>query len=267
MRKVLLLALLVFYCSTLFAQEQAVTGIMFAFPEEGEWLKQRMEAQDSIIIAQRIFYSGKLEGKPIILVESGVGLIAAAMTTQLLIDNFHPSQILFTGICGSLDPEYKIGDLAIPYKWVIHDYGYYDSSGFRLALREDKRFIYYLADSDLLSIAGEVAKQDIEFKKIEGRVPKIRFSASGASGNAFIDQKEKRQGLKYATGADIVDMESGAVAQVANANAVPVLIIRSCSDLAGGSGSSTAEDELEQFFKVAAENSARFLLEILKKIK
>ncbi len=240
---------------------------MFAFPEEGELLKQKMEMQDSTIMAQRVFYSGKLEEKPIILVQSGVGLIAAAMTTQLLIDSFHPSQILFTGICGSLDPEYQIGDFAIPYKWLIHDYGYYDSSGFRLAMREDKRFIYYLTDPDLLSLAGQVAKQGIGFNKIEGRVPAIKFSASGASGNSFIDQREKRQWLKSSTGADIVDMESGAVAQVANANEVPVLVIRSCSDLAGGSGSSTAEAELEQFFKVAADNSARFLVEILRRIK
>ena len=62
-------------------------------------------------------------------------------------------------------------------------------------------------------------------------------------------------------------MESAAVVQVANANNVPVLVIRICSDLAGGSGSSTADKELEQFFKVAADNSAAFLLEVLKNIK
>jgi hypothetical protein len=36
--------------------------------------------------------------------------------------------------------------------------------------------------------------------------------------------------------------------------------------LAGGSGSETATEELREFFKVAADNSAGFVLELLKNI-
>ena len=66
--------------------------------------------------------------------------------------------------------------------------------------------------------------------------------------------------------AQIVDMESAAVVQVARINGVPVLAVRSCSDLAGGSGSSTAKDEIQEFFEVAADNSASFVLEFLKQL-
>ena len=246
--------------------EESVIGLMFAFPEEGELLKQKLELTDSVKLAERIFYSGRLAGHQIVLVESGVGLVAAAMTTQLLIDRFKPENILFSGICGAVSSEYRIGDIAVPYKWIIHDFGVYDSSGFRLAQNQDKRFIYYAADPNLLSLAGESAKQNLGFHKIDSRIPAIRFSKIGSSGNSFIDQAQKRQWLK-GVGIEIVDMESGAVVQVANANLVPVLVIRSCSDLAGGSGSSTALKELEEFFKVATENSAIFLVEILKRIK
>lgn len=254
--------------STLAAIEQSVTGLMFAFPAEGELLKHKMEMKDSLKIANRTFYSGQLEGRKVILVESGVGLVAAAMTAQLLIDQFKPEQILFSGICGAVDANYKIGDIAVPIKWIIHDYGYYDSSGFHLAQREGKRFIYFITDPNLLSAAAIVAKsKSLKLKLIDSRVPQIRISKIGSSGNSFVDQKEKRGWLRNQAGAEIVDMESAAVVQVANANNVPVLVIRSCSDLAGGSGSSTAEKELEQFFKVAADNSAAFLLEVLKNIK
>jgi nucleoside phosphorylase len=53
---------------------------------------------------------------------------------------------------------------------------------------------------------------------------------------------------------------------VAKINGVPVLVVRSCSDLAGGTGSSTARDEIQEFFGVAADNSAGFVLEFLKQL-
>jgi nucleoside phosphorylase len=43
-------------------------------------------------------------------------------------------------------------------------------------------------------------------------------------------------------------------------------VVRSCSDLAGGSGSSTARDEIQEFFEVAADNSASFVLELLRQL-
>jgi adenosylhomocysteine nucleosidase len=67
--------------------------------------------------------------------------------------------------------------------------------------------------------------------------------------------------------AQIVDMESAAAVQAANINGVPILVVRSCSDLAGGSGSSTAGIEMESFMKVAADNSAAFVMELLKELR
>jgi adenosylhomocysteine nucleosidase len=104
-------------------------------------------------------------------------------------------------------------------------------------------------------------------KPIGERIPKVKIGGKGASGNSFIDQKEKRDYLKEKFDVQIVDMESAAVVQVANVNGVPVLVVRSCSDLAGGSGSATASDELRGFFKVAADNSASFVLELIKNLK
>ena len=103
-------------------------------------------------------------------------------------------------------------------------------------------------------------------KPILERIPKIKVGGKGVSGNSFIDQVEKRKELKEKFDAQIVDMESAAVVQVAILNKVPVLVVRSCSDLAGGSGSSTAQVEIEEFFEVAADNSASFVLELLKQL-
>ncbi len=251
---------------------RAETAILFAFGEEGKLLRSRMELADSLNLNGRIFWEGKLRGKDVVVVESGVGMTNAAMVTQLLIDQYSPERIIFTGICGAIDSANQIGDVVIPEKWVTHDYGMYDKEGFspesiRVAIsgESEKRYVmFFPVDRNLLKIARTSAeKVREEFKSIGERTPQVRVGGIGTSGNSFIDQKEKREWLKGKLDAQIVDMESAAVVQVANVNRVPILVIRSCSDLAGGSGSSTAQEELTQFFKVAADNSARFVLELL----
>jgi adenosylhomocysteine nucleosidase len=246
-------------------------AIMFAFEAEGELLRDRMTLEDSVVSVGRVFWIGKLEGKDVIVVNSDVGMTNAAMTTQLLIDKFKPKEIIFTGICGGIDPENKIGDIVVPEYWVTHDYGVYNQGGFKTGwiyvyLTEKQAsdtVTFFPVDSSLLAIAKRVKP---ELKPILGRTPKITVGGNGVSGNAFIDQVEKREWLKERLDAQIVDMESAAVVQAATINGVPVMVVRSCSDLAGGSGSSTAREEIQEFFGKAADNSAGFVLEFLKQL-
>jgi adenosylhomocysteine nucleosidase len=250
---------------------QGRVAIMYAFDAEGQLLRGQMTLEDSLFSVGRVFWIGKLEGKDVIVVNSDVGMTNAAMTAQLLIDRFKPKQILFTGICGGIDPENAIGDIVIPQFWVTHDYGLYNQEGFStgaiyLHLSEKGKsdtVTFFPVDESLLKTAENVKP---ELKPILGRTPQIQVGGNGASGNSFIDQVEKREWLEEKLDAQIVDMESAAVVQVARVSRVPVLVVRSCSDLAGGSGSSTARDELREFFGVAADNSANFVLEFLKQM-
>jgi adenosylhomocysteine nucleosidase len=246
-------------------------AIMYAFPAEGQLLRGEMNLEDSVFSKGRVFWIGKISGKDVIVVNSDVGMTNAAMTTQLLIDRFNPRQIIFTGICGGIDPDNNIGDIVIPEFWVTHDYGLYNEDGFKtgwVSVHLPGRQVvdtvtFFAVDDDLLTIASNV---NPELKPILGRTPMIKVGGNGSSGNSFIDQVEKRRWLKENLDAEIVDMESAAVVQVAKINSVPVLVVRSCSDLAGGSGSSTARDEIQEFFEVAADNSASFVLDFLKEL-
>lgn len=257
------------------AKYQSRTAIIFAFKEEGELLRKNIELKDSLFFCGRTFWMGKLQEKELVVVSSGIGMTNSAMTTQLLIDKFEPKQIIFTGICGGINPENRIGDIVIPDKWATHDFGYYDKNGFKImsvpvtmpGKRESDTVTYFEVDSNLLEKAQSVKNEAKKrFQKILDRSPQIKIGGNGVSGNSFIDQVEKRLWLKEKFNAQIVDMESAGSVQVANINNVPILIVRSCSDLAGGSGSSTAEAELEEFMKVVADNSAEFVLELLKEL-
>jgi adenosylhomocysteine nucleosidase len=258
------------------ASHKPEVGILFAFPAEGKLLRSKMALTDSLNTNGRIFWKGRLQGKDVVVVESGVGMTNAAMTTQLLIDKYSPEKIIFTGICGAIDSANHIGDVVIPEKWATHDYGIYNEDGFSpeslgvvlSGESESKYAMFFPVDKNLLKIAEISAEKIIDkFKTIGGRIPQVRIGGIGVSGNSFIDQKEKRGWLKEKLDAQIVDMESAGVVQVANINGVPILAIRSCSDLAGGSGSNTAQEELSQFFKVATDNSAILVLEMLSLIQ
>lgn len=238
-------------------------------------MRSEMDLVDSLNINGRTFWRGRLQGKNVVVVESGVGMTNAAMITQLLIDKYSPEKIIFTGICGGIDTANHIGDVVIPEEWITHDYGIYNQDGFFPESifvifhteSKAKPVMFFPVDQNLLMIAEACAeKVRDEFKPIGERIPQVKIGGIGTSGNSFIDQKEKRSWLKDKFDAQIVDMESAAVLQVANINGVPILVIRSCSDLAGGSGSSTAQEELNQFFKVAADNSATFVLRLLSSI-
>jgi len=88
-------------------------------------------------------------------------------------------------------------------------------------------------------------------------------NVSGVSGGAFIDNAEFREYTFNTFGAQVLDMESTAVAHVAYSKAVPFIAIRSLSDLAGGED---GENELPIFFSFAAKNSAEVVKALLQKI-
>ena len=266
----ILLFVLVFFIQST-TQAKGEIALMYAFDQEGALLRSKLSLKDSIFVKGRVFWIGKLEGKEVVIVNSGVGMTNAAMTTQLLIDKYNPEEIIFTGICGGIDSSNHIGDIVVPERWATHDYGYYGKDGFipdsiyviLPGQTKEAGVLFFEVDKALLE-KGKSAGQNLKLKPVGERMPQVKIGGKGVSGNSFIDQKEKRDYLKEKFDAQIVDMESAAVVQVANVNGIPVLVVRSCSDLAGGSGSATASNELRGFFKVAADNSASFVLELIK---
>ena len=246
--------------------------ILYAFSAEGQLLKEKMSILDSSKALGRSVYVGKLSGKDIVLAESGVGMTNAAMTVQKLIDKYHPKRVIFTGIAGAIDSTVHIGDIVVCQNWVTHDYVYHGAEGpqprgIRIYLPQTDslvRKLHFMVDSTMFSNAKGLSKNVIPFKKVGERTPKLLIGDVGVSGNAFIDNHEKRIWLSDNFEALITDMESAAVAQVCMVNDIPFIIFRSASDLAGGSGSSSARDELDQFFKIAAENSSMLVIKFLE---
>lgn len=94
---------------------------------------------------------------------------------------------------------------------------------------------------------------------VRARLPHPLRRGSVVTADYFLNCAITRQQLRGAFGADAIDMESGAVAQVAQAWGVPLYVIRTLSDLAGEDSHVT----YPMMVKMAAEASAVCVPELL----
>jgi len=248
--------------------------ILYAFDAEGQVLKEQMTVDQSLRILGRDVSIGSLSGKEVILAESGIGMTNASITAQKLIDKYNPRGVVFTGIAGAIDSVVHIGDIVVCENWITHDYVYHGADGpkpsaitaYSPYLDSLIAMAQFAVDSTMFAVAAGISVDSIEFENIGDRKPVVITGGVGVSGNAFIDNLDKRIWLETSFDALITDMESAAVAQVCIVNDVPFIVFRSASDLAGGPGSESAKDELQEFFRVAADNSSMLVIKFLERL-
>ena len=82
------------------------------------------------------FKAGKLNGKDVVVVRSGIGKVNAAVCTQILVDDFNVDYVINTGIAGSLKAEINIADIVISSDVLHHDM---DATGFGYPLGQIPR--------------------------------------------------------------------------------------------------------------------------------
>ena len=78
-------------------------GCPAAVPEEVEQIVEAMEVSSQETKAQMTFKCGKLSGKDVVIVRSGIGKVNAAICTQILVDDYKVDYVINTGIAGATD--------------------------------------------------------------------------------------------------------------------------------------------------------------------
>ncbi|KOP64071.1 nucleosidase [Bacillus sp. FJAT-18019] len=202
-----------------------VIGLIGAMDEEVELLLAQLENRDTTVKAGVTYAAGTIHGKRVVVCKSGVGKVNAAVTTQILIDSFGVSKVLFTGVAGALHPELNIGDIVISSSCMQHDMDV-TPLGFARGMIPYQEVSDFPADKDLIELAEEACKKQAAGHFIIGKV---------LSGDQFIASRETVQTLYEDLGGVCAEMEGSAVAQVCYMNSVPYVVIRSMSDKADGS--------------------------------
>lgn len=226
-------------------------GIIGALNEEIELFLEGMNHRDHTKKAGITFYQGRFRDQDVVVCKSGVGKVNASVCTQILIDTYQVTNIIFTGVAGALHPDLNIGDIVISKDCMQHDMDA-TALGFKLGeIPYDERYIFD-ADSKLIDLSLKVSSAEVSKQQtILGRI---------LSGDQFIANKEKVKKLYKELSGTCTEMEGSAVAQVCNMNKVPFVIIRSMSDKANGE----ANENFLEFTKLASENSYKIIDGMLK---
>ena len=267
------------------AEEVPRTAVISAFAPEWVALRDDLEDTAETRINGNLFVTGRLAGKDVVLLLSGVSMVNAAMNTQLALDRFDVERIVVSGIAGGVDPALDIGDVVVADRWSEYleavfarevdgafeprpwdepdmpSYGMIFTAPVQVTdpvTGEVERKSWFPVDPEMLETARGIAGTvELGACTADGAClsdpPEIVVGGSGVSGTAFIDNAAFREHIFAAFEARVVDMESAAIAHVAYSNQVPFIAFRSLSDLAGGG---EGVNEIDIFLDLAAANSA-----------
>ncbi|MEB3754298.1 5'-methylthioadenosine/S-adenosylhomocysteine nucleosidase [Acinetobacter sp. MD2(2019)] len=103
-------------------------AIIAAFGQEADLLIQSTQDKHEYMINGRKFVTGQLENTPVVITLSGISMTNAAMTTQMIADHFKLKGIVFSGIAGSLNPNYHVGDVVIAKNWIAPNEVYFNNN-------------------------------------------------------------------------------------------------------------------------------------------
>ncbi|MDJ0921339.1 MAG: 5'-methylthioadenosine/S-adenosylhomocysteine nucleosidase [Henriciella sp.] len=265
-------------------------AILAAYQPEIDALLPSLDNYETYQVNGVTFYAGTMNEVDVVVFMTGISLVNASMNAQLVINHFNVEAILVSGVAGGVDPSLSFADVTVPAKWgqynemvfmretepgvfVPHPglgpqfepYMFMGPRGMHVRTAADpkpaERKFWYETDPELMAAAKKAA-ETVEFKQCVDtatclpRPPKVVLGGNGVTGSIFQDNADFREYLFETFDAQVVEMETSAIATVAYANAIPYIGFRSLSDLAGGGG---GVNEYPIFEVLAAENAAAFL--------
>ncbi|MBU2871023.1 5'-methylthioadenosine/S-adenosylhomocysteine nucleosidase [Colwellia sp. E2M01] len=231
-------------------------GIIGAMEPEVAILKAKLTDATSTEHAGYTFHQGELDGSEVVIVQSGIGKVAAALATAIIIDRFAVDYVVNTGSAGGFDASLKVGDIVVSSEVRYHDV---DLTAFGYEVGQlPANPVAFMPHADLVAAAKAGIAQlstDKDVTAITGLI---------TTGDTFMTKEEDvaKARNNFPTMA-AVEMEGAAIAQACLQLKTPFVIIRSLSDIAGKESPHTFEEYLE----TASVNSSQLVLNMLAQLK
>ncbi|WP_392561727.1 5'-methylthioadenosine/S-adenosylhomocysteine nucleosidase [Orbus sturtevantii] len=227
-------------------------AIIAAMEEEVSLLRSKITDCHIETILGFDFYTGQIDGCNVVLLKSGIGKVAAATGTTLLLSRFEVDGVINTGSAGGLDSRLKIGDVVISNSAIYHDvditaFGYKPGqmAGCPVAFSNE---------SPLKSIAIDATMAQ-GVAAVEGTI---------VSGDSFINSESELSRIKRLFPEAIaVEMEATAIAHVCWLCKMPFIVVRAISD----NGDDASAISFDEFLPLAAKQSSLIVESMLKQLK
>lgn len=223
-------------------------GIIGAMEEEIRTIKKELSNVVETTIAHATFFAGQYQQHQVVLVQSGIGKVNAALTTTLMIDHFDVDYLINTGSAGGIGEGLHIGDVVIANRLSYHDV---DVTAFDYEKGQMAGMpLYYEADDMLVKKANEAATA----------TGLTTHTGLIVSGDQFIhDQGQIDRIHQWFPEVLANEMEGTAIAQVAHQFNTPFVVIRAMSDV----GDSDASVNFDDFILQAGAKSAEMTLSLI----
>ena len=221
-------------------------AIIGAMQEEIELLVAQLETQEQKNIQGFEFFVGTFKDAPVVILQSGIGKVSAALGVAVLQEHFQPDCVINTGSAAGLKPDMAVGDVVISSEVAYYDV---DVTAFGYVLGQvPKMPATFHAEQYLIDHA---TKAYTSGKAHVGLV---------VSGDSFIDKDDKlKQISQQFKDALALEMEAGAIAQACYMLNLPFVVVRSVSDVADND----AKVAHEKFLALAAKKSSELVIGML----
>lgn len=209
-----------------------------------------LEEKKESVVGRFCFLQGKIGGREVVLMRSGIGKVCAAVGTVEMISRYAPDCILNTGVAGGIDASLRVMDMVVGREVVYHD-------------------VWCGEGNEKGQVQGMPARYAADFSLYEAALAaRSEVALCGGlicSGDRFITDRSTLEGIKrdFPDGL-AVDMESGAIAQVCHLYGVPFLSCRIISDTPGHTENHALQ--YRNFWETAPEKSIEVLKQILMTI-
>ena len=221
-------------------------AIIVAMDKEFAQLSKLLDHATTTEHHGRTVVTGEMGRHTLILQQSGIGKVNAAITTQMMIDRFEVERIINTGIAGAVHHDLKVLDVVISRELCYHDFN-------ARFLCDYPPYIDGIHASELMVESAVEAFQQIDHGSSCCFVGKI------ATGDQFIESAEVKNKIVEEHHPMCVEMEGAAIGHTCCVNDIPFVIIRTMSDNADEEAAESATN----FEETAARHSAGIVMQML----
>ncbi|WP_280539415.1 5'-methylthioadenosine/S-adenosylhomocysteine nucleosidase [Chromohalobacter sp. 11-W] len=227
-------------------------AIIGAMAEEVELLASHLENGQTRQHAGSTFHTGHLHGVDVVILQSGIGKVNAAVGTTQVLELYKPDVVINTGSAGGFGADLEVGNVVISSEVRHHDV---DAVVFGYEYGQVPQMpAAYLPDPRLVEVARECIEGLGELRVTEGLI---------CTGDVFMaDEAMVTQARERFPSMLAAEMEAAAIAQTCHLYDCPFVVIRALSDIAGKESNLS----FKAFIDKAATHSALMVEAMVKRL-
>ena len=245
------------------------TLILGALPQESELVERAVTGKKRGQLSGFPYLTGRLHGRRVIVAVTGIGKTCATLLTTLMVEKFQPREVLMTGTASRINPEIRNGDVIVGEITCNHDLGSFAQSDVMEYFAAegplgDHMAIVFPGDRRLLAAARRAIRTHVPetaSQHTPAYAPAVRLGRI-TSGDQFGITEARIADIRRQLNPDLMEMESGSVAQVCWYLRTPFLCIRSGSNRTQNS----PDNDYRTLSPFASRQAALFTVALVKEL-